>query len=72
MEALVRGYGRLVWPPVPVDVKAREAPRAGRTLWEYAPGTRALAGAWVEREGEKRRVGGYGCVLSRLRRELQI
>jgi len=72
LEALVKGYGRLVWPPVPVDVKAAEAPRAGRTLWEYAPGTRALAGAFVRTDEGEKRVGGYGCVLARLRRELQI
>lgn len=72
LQALVRGYGRLVWPPIPVDVKAREAPRQGVTLWEYAPGCRALAGAYIQREEGPVRVGGYAEVLSRLRRELQI
>jgi len=66
LELLARQFGRLVWPPVPLDVKAREAPSYGRTLWEYAPGTRALRGV----EMYECVVGGYGQVLSRLTREV--
>lgn len=64
--ALVRQFERLVWPPVPRDVKAREAPRYGKTLWEYAPGCRALVG--VQYNGAHQ--GGYGQVLARLRQEV--
>jgi len=32
----------LVYPPVPQDVTVREANRAGRSLWEYAPMCRAV------------------------------
>jgi len=66
LVGLVAQYGELVWPPVPLDVKAREAPAFGKTLWEYAPKTRALAGVAIE--GERR--GGYERVLARLMGEL--
>ena len=61
LEIIAQQFGRLVWPPVPLDVKAREAPSYGKTLWEYAPSTRALVGAKV---GDKV-IGGYGQVLKR-------
>lgn len=66
LTQLVEQYGRLVWPPIPLDVKAREAPAFGKTLWEYAPGCRALDG--VEISG--RMVGGYRQVLERLVEEM--
>jgi chromosome partitioning protein len=62
LETLAQQFGRLVWPPIPQDVKAREAPAHGKTLWEYAPGCRALAG--VEIGGKA--VGGYQSALQRL------
>jgi chromosome partitioning protein len=66
LRSLADQFGRRVWPPVPRDVKAREAPAFGQTLWEYAPGTRALAGT----EMSDRRVGGYQQVLERLIQEV--
>lgn len=57
-------FGRLVWPPIPVDVKAREAPGAGQTLWEYASDCRALNG--VDLSDGKDPVGGYAAVVDRL------
>jgi len=66
LQALVRQFGRMVWPPIPLDVKAREAPAYGQTLWEYAPGTRALVG--TDMEGVRR--GGYRQVLQRVVREV--
>lgn len=62
LEGLVEQFGEWVWPPVPKDVKAREAPAFGRTLWEYDPGCRALVG--VELNGTM--VGGYGRVVERI------
>lgn len=38
---LVHNYGALVTGPIPHDVRVREAPRLGRTLWEHAPSCRA-------------------------------
>jgi chromosome partitioning protein len=64
--ALAHQFGRMVWPPVPRDVKAREAPRHGQTLWEFAPGCRALVG--VQFNGAHQ--GGYGQVLARFRQEV--
>jgi chromosome partitioning protein len=61
-QGLIEQFEELVWPPIPRDVKAREAPAYGQTLWEYAPRCRALMG--VEMDG--RRVGGYAQVLRRL------
>lgn len=63
---MAKHFKRLVWPPVPEDVKAREAPRAGKTLWEYAPDTRALVG--VQESGKL--VGGYRAILERLAEEV--
>lgn len=44
LEALVRDFGGLVLPPIPVDVKLREAPAYGKTIWEYAPRSRSVVG----------------------------
>lgn len=63
---LANEFTKWVWPPIPQDVKAREAPAHGETLWEYAPKCRAMAG--VELNG--RQVGGYVSVLSRLQEEV--
>jgi chromosome partitioning protein len=62
LSALAKTFGTRLWPPIPLDVKAREAPAYGQTLWEYAPRCRALAGAEI---GE-RHIGGYGQALERL------
>lgn len=66
LKILVEQYGRLVWPPIPRDTHAREAPAYGQTLWEYAPTTRAVVGATM---GD-RQVGGYQRVLARLLSEV--
>jgi len=66
LEALVSQFGQLVWPPIPRDTKAREAPSFGKTLWEYAPQTRALVG--VAANGKQ--VGGYQAVVDRLLAEV--
>lgn len=67
-EHLVNVFGSRVWPPIPVDTHCRVAPRYGKTLWEYAPRTRALVGVQV---GNGRRVGGYVQALERLVKLLQ-
>lgn len=61
-EHLVRGYGALIWPPVPVDAKVATANRKGKTLWEYVPTCRALVGY----QKGKQHVGGYEAVLEKL------
>lgn len=68
LKILVDQYPQLVWPPIPQDVKAREAPAYGQTLWEYAPKTRALAGVQINGNGQQ--VGGYSAVLKRLLEEV--
>lgn len=67
LQTLVELFGELGWPPIPLDVKAREASAHGQTLWEYAPECRALRG--VEIGGVRR--GGYRQVLQRLAVEIQ-
>ena len=67
LQVLVELFGQQGWPPIPLDVRARECPAHGLTLWEYAPKCRALMG--VEIEGMQR--GGYRQVLARLVREIQ-
>lgn len=66
LQALSNRFGRLVWPPIPLDVKAREAPAFGKTLWEYAPQCRAVMGVKVKHL----MVGGYGAAALRLLQEV--
>lgn len=66
LQILVEQFGRGSWPPIPLDVKAREAPAYGQTLWEYAPDCRALMGVVIENQ----RRGGYRQVLVRLAQEI--
>lgn len=66
LEAMTGKFQALVWPPIPVDTKAREAVRFGKTLLEYAVDGRAIRG--VEIEGKM--VGGYGRVVARLVKEM--
>lgn len=59
LENLAAGFKGMVWPMIPQDARVRPANRAGKTLWEYAPGCRALVGlAGIG--------GGYQSVLSRM------
>ena len=44
LRSLVDAFGGLVSPPIPIDVKLREAPAFGKTIWEYAPRTRSIQG----------------------------
>jgi chromosome partitioning protein len=67
LRGIAEAFGKMVYPPIPIDVKAREAPGHGKTLWEYAPGCRALRGTPLNpptRGG--RRVGGYEKVVTRV------
>lgn len=59
LSNLANGFDDLVWPLIPKDIKVSESDRAGKTLWEYAPGCRALNG--IPGIG-----GGYKAVLARL------
>ena len=62
LRELVKAFGNRVWPPIPNDTRAREAPAFGQTLWEYSPTTPAIAGYL----GDKGRVGGYNTTLDRV------
>lgn len=44
LRTLVDAFGDLVSPPIPIDVRLREAPAFGRTIWEYAPNSRSVVG----------------------------
>lgn len=63
LKHLVSVFGDLVWPPVPQDVLCRESTRFGKTIWEYAPESRALLG-YVDRSGKRN--GGYQQIIDRL------
>ena len=67
LAALARTFGPRLWPPIPKDVKAREAPAYGQTLWEYAPKCRALVGVSIADQ----QVGGYIQALDRLLQEVE-
>ncbi len=59
---LVQVFGQQVWPPIPQDIKAAEAPGRGKTIWEYAPQSPALRGY----SNGSRQVGGYADILERM------
>jgi chromosome partitioning protein len=63
----MRDSGLVCWPPVPQDVKVKEAQRAGQTLVEYNHGMRALCGVNLNGSGV---VGGYARVAKKLMREV--
>jgi chromosome partitioning protein len=63
----MRDSGLRCWPPVPMDVKVREAARVGQTLVEYCQGMRALIGVSMNGSGQ---VGGYVRVAKMLMKEL--
>uniref|UniRef100_UPI002ADD782C ParA family protein n=1 Tax=Thermanaerothrix sp. TaxID=2972675 RepID=UPI002ADD782C len=63
LKELVEAFGQMVWPPIPNDPRVMEAPGRGKTLWEYAPDTKAIKG--VEAAGK--RIGGYEEALRRIR-----
>jgi len=60
LTTLVQTFQDHVWPPIPQDTKAREAPAFGRSLWEYCPRSPAVIG--YEGKGET----GYASTLRRL------
>jgi len=57
LTALVEAFEGLVMPPIPTDVRLREAPAFGQTIWEYRPRTNAVVG--VQRSQGGKRFGGY-------------
>jgi len=62
LEKLVQTFKANVLPPIPSDTKARESSAFGQTLWEYAPGSPAVAG-YKNGSGT---IGGYQQVFDRL------
>jgi chromosome partitioning protein len=44
LHALLKTFQERVWPPIPQDTKAREAPAFGKTLWEYCPHSPVVTG----------------------------
>ena len=66
LASIFRARG-LLSAPIPVDVKLREAPAFGASIWEYAPGTRSIVGI----EGSNGRLyGGYSSFVERVKRVL--
>lgn len=63
LKHLVKSFQNYVWPPIPQDVVCRESTRFGKTLWEYAPNTRAITG-YTDRAGKL--IGGYQQVIERV------
>jgi chromosome partitioning protein len=67
LKHLAETFRDSVWPPVPQDVVCRESTRFGKTLWEYAPATRAITG-YPDKAG--RMIGGYKQVVDRVEKGL--
>jgi chromosome partitioning protein len=63
LQLLTQHFKQWVWPPIPEDVTVKEAHRAGKTLWEFAPSCRALKGTELK-NGVL--AGGYAQVLEKL------
>jgi chromosome partitioning protein len=68
LAAMTDRFGERAWPPIPVDTRAREAARNGKTLFEYDQTCRALRGV----KTDSGTVGGYIRVIRRLLRELDL
>jgi len=62
LRDLVNAFGKLVWPPIPTDTKAREAAAYGKTLWEYSPESPSIVGY----QFNGKRAGGYLDLLDRI------
>lgn len=62
LRDLVEAFGKIVWPPIPQDTKAREAVAYGQTLWEYSPDSPAVTGYQID----GKRVGGYLNLLAKV------
>ncbi len=60
LKFLIETFKEHVWPPIPQDTKAREAPAYGKTLWEYCPHSTVVTGFGDEK------IGGYVSTMSRL------
>ena len=57
-------HRNLLYAPIPIDVKLREAPAFGESIWEYAPGTRSIIGI----EGTNGNLyGGYDSFVNRVK-----
>ncbi len=69
LKHLAESFREYVWPPIPQDVVCRESTRFGKTLWEYAPTTRALQG-YPDKNGKL--IGGYQQVVERIEKGLLI
>ncbi len=67
LDHLAESIGELVYPPIPTDTNCREATRHKKTLWEFAPTTRALTGVTMSKTES---LGGYIQVLDRLMEEI--
>lgn len=63
LKTLMDTFGDLVLPPIPIDVKLRECPSFGKTIWEYAPDTRSITGVGT-RDGKS--YGGYERFVSHI------
>lgn len=70
LRVLADKFGKLVWPPIPDDVRAREAVAYGQTLWEYATWSACVVG--YERRDGIDRIGGYKSTLDRIMRALRL
>ncbi len=67
LRTLAEAFGKAVWPPIPNDTICTEAPRLGKTLWEYGPKSRAIVGFPDKRNNL---IGGYGQALDQLEKDL--
>jgi len=59
LQALVETFQEHVWPPIPQDTHAREAPAFGKSLWEYCAKSPAIMGYGSSL------IGGYAATLRR-------
>jgi chromosome partitioning protein len=70
LRMLAETFGRQVLPPIPTDATVGKAQAAGRTLVEFDPRCRAMAG--VELNGNGKRTGGYDAAARWLATEVGL
>lgn len=70
LRSLTDTFGRLVMPPIPTDATVEKAQSNGRTLSEFDPRCRAMAG--VDLGGNGKRFGGYDATARWLAQEVGL
>ncbi len=70
LRLLVEQFGGYVWPPIPSDIRVREASSYGKTIWEYTRQSTSLQG--YSSGDDSVPIGGYINAMVRLIDQLEL